>query len=158
MDDIDQQIQTLIDDAPDDGITGQAVEAIGPTLQAIAAQLQHLQYYVLQTLDRGWVMTTLSSRNQPTVRKNVIYAYPTLKDVALGPHSIKDPQVIGVPMAVAHILFQMLSIKSFDSIIFVETPGSLKRNVEVRRADIQTLMQSQLREAQGASTLPPDIA
>lgn len=156
--DIDQQIQVLIDDAPPDGITGQAVEAIGPTLKAIAAQLQHLQYYVLQTLDRGWVMTTLSNRNQPKVRKNVIYAYPTLKDVALGPHSVKDPQVMGIPMPVIHILFQMLSIKSIDSIIFVEIPGSLKRNVEVRREDIQTLMQNQLRQAQGAANVPPNIA
>ncbi|NJM85816.1 MAG: hypothetical protein HC839_07295, partial [Leptolyngbyaceae cyanobacterium RM2_2_21] len=59
----------------------------------------------MQTLDQGWVMTTIANRNQADVRKNVIYAYPTLQDVGLGPQSIKDPQVMALPVPVIHILF-----------------------------------------------------
>jgi hypothetical protein len=65
--------------------------AIAPAIKVIAERLQHLEYYVLQTLDQGWVMTTLSNRQQPNTRKNIIYAYPTLADAAKGPQSVKDP-------------------------------------------------------------------
>ncbi|WP_346291228.1 hypothetical protein [Sphaerothrix gracilis] len=157
--DLDQQIQTLIQEAPKDGSTGTAVEAIAPALKSLAAQLKHLQYYILQTLDQGWVMTTVANRNQAEVRKNVIYAYPTLQDVALGPQSVKDPQVMGLPVPVTHILFRMLSLRSVDSVIFFENPGSLRRAVEVRRQDIQTILQTQLQQAvQKANSVPPDIA
>jgi hypothetical protein len=57
MDTLDEQIQVLLKDAPNDGVTGTAMAAIAPTLKAIAGGLKHTQYYVLQTLDQGWVMT-----------------------------------------------------------------------------------------------------
>ncbi|NEQ32624.1 MAG: hypothetical protein F6K04_16740, partial [Leptolyngbya sp. SIO4C5] len=101
----------------------------------------------------------VANRNQAEVRKNVIYAYPTLQDVALGPQSVKDPQVMGLPVPVTHILFRMLSLRSVDSVIFFENPGSLRRAVEVRRQDIQTILQTQLQQAvQKANSVPPDIA
>ncbi len=149
MDTLDQQIKTLLEEAPNDGVTGQAMEAIAPTLKAIAERMKHLQYYVLQTLGQGWVMTTLSSRQQPNVRRNIIYAYPTLQDAAAGPQTVKDPQLMALPTPVTHILFQMLAIKSLDSIIFFETPGNLQTGIEVNRPEFQALLQAQLKESQG---------
>lgn len=151
--DLDTQIQTLINEAPQDGVTSDAVVRIAPTLKAIAAQLKHEQYYILQTLEQSWVMTTLSNRNQPESRKNIVYAFPTLKDVAAGPHSIRDPQVMALPVPVTHIIFQMLAMKPIDSIIFFETPGNVLQGVEVRRQDVQNLIQQQLRQSQ--ETIPP---
>lgn len=156
--DFDTQIQALITEAPKDGVTGEAVVAIAPTLKAIAGQLKHAQYYILQTLDQGWVMTTLSNRNEPNTRKNIVYAFPTLKDVASGPHSVKDPQVMALPVPVIHIIFQMLALKPIDSIIFFETPGNVSQGVEVRRQDVQNLVQSQLKQTQEGAQVPPDIA
>lgn len=156
--DIDQQIETLIKEAPNDGITGQAVQAVAPALKAIAIQLKRPQYYILQTLDQGWVMTTLSKQAQPNVQKNVVHAFPTLQDAASGPYSVKDPQVMALPVPVTHILFQMLALKNIHSVIFFDTPGDLKKGVEVRRDDIQALLQAQLKKAQGVTQAPPDIA
>lgn len=149
MDDLEQQIQTLIDEAPDDGVTGQAVEAIAPVLKTTANRLARKTYYVLQTLNQGWVMTSLSSRQKPNVRKNVIYAFPTLQDAASGPQSVKDPQIMAIPTPVTHILFQMLAIKSLDSIIFFDTPGNLSKGTDISRQRFQAEVQAHLKETQG---------
>lgn len=149
MEDLDKQLEVLINQAPDDGITGSAVGAIAPALKTVASRLKHTSYYVLQTLNQGWVMTSLSSRQQPKVRKNVIYAFSTLKDAAAGPQSVRDPQLMAIPTPVTHILFQMLALKSLDSIIFFETPGNLAQGTEIRRQEFQALMQTTLKESQG---------
>lgn len=158
--DLDAQIQSLIEGAPKDGMTSDAVVAIAPTLKAIAGQLKHPQYYILQTLDQGWVMTALSNRTQPEARKNIIYAFPSLKDVTSGPHSVKDPQVMALPVPVTHILFQMLAMKPVDSVIFFETPGNVNKGIEVRRQDVQSMIQIQLKQSQEAAgpQIPPDLA
>ena len=158
--DLDQQIQALAAESPDDGVTGAAITAIAPTLKTLATQLKHLQYYVLQTLNQDWVMLTISNRQQANTAKNVVYAFPSLQDVAKGPYSVKDPQVMAIPVPVIHILFKMLAMKPVDSIIFFENPGNTKQGIEVRRDDLQTLVQKQLQQTQGtpASNPPPDIA
>jgi hypothetical protein len=148
MNELEQQIQTLIQEAPDDGVTGPTVEAIAPVLLAIAARLKHRQYYILQTLNQGWVMTTLSSRQQPNARKNVLYGFPTLKDAATDPNTSRDPQLMAIPTPVTHILFQMLALKSLDSIIFFEIPGNLTQGTEIPRQEFQALVQDHLKAAQ----------
>jgi len=149
MDDLQQQIQALIKDAPDDGVTGPTVEAISPVLLAIAGRLKHSQYYILQTLGNSWVMTTLSSRREPNVRKNVLYGFPTLKDAASDPNTAKNPQIMAIPTPVTHILFQMLALKSLDSIIFFDTPGNLKHGTEIQKREFQAMVQTHLQETQG---------
>ena len=160
--DLEQQIQVLIDNAPKDGTTPKIVEAIAPVLTLLASQLRHLEYHILQTLDQGWVLTTLSNRAQPEVEKNVIYAFPTLKDAA-DFQSVYDPQIIAMPVPVTHILFQMLAIDTVTSIVFFDTPGNLAAGTEVRRDNLQHLIQTQLQQIQPVprsypSNLPPDIA
>ncbi|NEP09948.1 MAG: hypothetical protein F6K14_06945 [Symploca sp. SIO2C1] len=162
--DLEGQIKILIDNAPADEITPQIVEAIAPVLIQLAHQLQHEEYYILQTLDHGWLLTTLSNRAKPEVEKNVIYAFPTLKDAAdFDSQSASDPQVMALPVPVTHILFQMLAIDNVNSLVFFDTPGNLASGTEVRRGDLQKLVQAQLKQAPPAtqsypSNLPPDIA
>jgi hypothetical protein len=156
--DLDTQISALIQGATSSTVTADAIEAIAPTLKAVAGQLQHDQYYILQTLEQGWVMTTLSSRNQPDVKKNIVYAYPSLKDAAAGPTSVKDPQVMALPVPVTHILFQMLALKPVDSIIFFEKPGQAGQGVEIRRQEMEALIQAQLKQTQQTRTVPPNLA
>lgn len=160
--DLEQQIQVLIDRAPPDGTTPKAVEAIAPILKLLAGQLRHLEYHVLQTLDQGWVLTTLSNRAHPDVEKNVIYAFPTLKDAA-DFQSSWGPQIIAVSVPITHILFHMLAIDTVNSIVFFDTPGNLTAGREVRREDLQHLIQIHLQNLRSAprsypSNLPPDIA
>lgn len=160
--DLEQQIQALIKNAPQDGTTPNLVRAIAPVLILLASQLRHPEYYLLQTLEREWVLTTLSNRAQPDVEKNVIYAFATLKDAA-DFQSVSDPQIIAMPLPITHILFQMLALDNVNSVVFFDTPGNLATGTEVRRDDLQHLVQTQLRQLQSAprsypSNLPPDIA
>ena len=162
--DLDEQIQILIDDAPQDGVMPRVMEqAIAPVLKSFASGLQHLEYHVLQTLDRDWVLTTLSNRAQPEMEKKVIYAFATLKDAADFQGASKHPQVIATPVPVIHTLFQMFVIEQADSTIFLETPSNLTTGVEVRRADLHNLAQKQLQQSgtpgkSASEHLPPDIA
>ncbi|MGF1568395.1 MAG: hypothetical protein ACFCVD_10050 [Nodosilinea sp.] len=156
--DLEAQITALRQGAPDDGVTAAAVTTVAPVLKAIAGQLRHPQYYILQTLELGWVMTTLSNRTQPNTQKNIVYAFPTLQDAAAGQATVKDPQVMALPLPVIHILFQLLAIKPLDSLIFFETPGQRTQGVEIRRQDMQALIQAQLQQGQGQSAIPPNMA
>ena len=160
--DLEQQIQVLVDNAPQDGTMPKAIEAIAPVLTLVASQLQNSDYYILQTLDQGWVLTTLSNRAQPEIEKNVIYAFPTLKDAA-DFQSVSDPEILAVTVPVTHILFQMLAIETLTSIVFFDTPGNLTAGIEVRRDNLQQLIQTQLQQIRSVprsypSNLPPDIA
>lgn len=157
---LDMQIQTLIDEAPQDGVTPRVVAAIAPGLKLLAENLAHLEYYILQTLEQDWIVTTLSSRDDSGIEKRVIYAFPTLQDVAAGYGSDVDPQAIASAMPVTHILFQLAALEGVDSIIFFETSGNLSQGIEIRRKDIQHLIQVQLQQPSSntSTVLPPDIA
>ncbi|MDJ0735657.1 MAG: hypothetical protein QNJ47_16615 [Nostocaceae cyanobacterium] len=156
--DLQAQIQSLIDDAPQDGITPQLITAIAPVLEAIAQKLRHTQYYILQDLESRWVLTTLSNRNNPQVEKHVIYAFPTLQDVSMSSSTGLDPQVTALSVPVTHILFQLMALEPVDSIVFLEIPGVTDNGVEVRRDELQQLMQQQLRQNSFHNQIPPDIA
>ncbi|MGG6294599.1 hypothetical protein ACQ4M4_09255 [Leptolyngbya sp. AN02str] len=155
--DLDQQIQELIEQAPQDGVTPDAVRAIAPVLKLIAGQLKHPQYFVLQTLDGRWIMTTLSHRTQPNTQKNMFYAYADLKDATASPYA-KDPQVVALPVAATHILFQMVAMTTVDSAIFFETSGNVNSGTEVLRSDVQNLIQAHLQQFKQGSRPPTDIA
>ena len=154
---LDEQIQELINDAPQDGTTPVLVEAIAPVLKQFASYLRHLQYYIVQSLNRSWVVNIISHPDQPEVERQVIYAFSSLKDVAGGPNSVKDPELITLPVPVVHILFQMVAMEGIDSIIFFEVPGNTLAGTEIRRADIQAMIQAQLEQFR-TPPIPPDIA
>ena len=162
--DLDKQIQLLIDDAPQDGVTPRVVAAIAPVLKQIAGKLRYHSYYILQNLDQEWILTTLSNRANNDVEKSVIYAFPTRQDISsVSALAWLDPQIIAVPVLVTNILFQLITLEMVDSIIFCEKPGTLDAGIEVRREDIQNLIQVQLKQTETAPTtwvsqLPSDIA
>ncbi|MBW4695471.1 MAG: hypothetical protein KME27_27295 [Lyngbya sp. HA4199-MV5] len=157
---IDQQIQQLIDDAPQEGNTPTLVATIAPVLKFLASQLRHAQYYIVQTLDQSWAITTLENQAQPGLEKNVIYAFSSLKDVSTGPYPMHDPQMIALPLPVTHILFQMLATDMIHSIIFFDTSGNTAAGTEIQREQLTGLIESHLQQSQvppGAG-LPPNIA
>ena len=156
---LDAQIQTLVDNAPQDGTTPVLVEAIAPILKQLASQLRHPQYYIVQTLDQDWVITNIGNRNQPDFEKTVVYAYANLKDVASGPYAMQDPQMMAIPVPVTHILFQMLAMEPIDSIIFFESPGNVDIGTEISRTEMMNLIQSHLSTLKPPTAPPPaDIA
>lgn len=152
---LDRQIQSLIDDAPDDGITPLIVKAIAPGLKQLATKLRHKQYYIVQTLDGDWVVTTISDRQKPKTEQRVIYAFPTLQNI---PKNTADSQLIAVPIPVTHILFQLLALETVDSAVFFEIPGDANTGYEIKRADMQKLVQVQLKPKSPFNQIPPDLA
>ncbi|MBW4665327.1 MAG: hypothetical protein KME01_14180 [Chroococcus sp. CMT-3BRIN-NPC107] len=146
---LEQQIQLLIDDAPKDGITPQLIKAISPRLKQLAAKLRHKQYYIIQSIDSDWLVTTITNGK---LEKRVIYAFPTLQD-SFAPNSA---DLIATPLPVTHILFQLVALETVDSIIFLESPGETDTGYEVKRQDIQKLIQTQIKP--NFNQIPPDIA
>lgn len=158
--DLQAQIQSLIDNAPQDGVTPQLMIAIAPVLQAIAQPLRHLQYYILQDMDHHWIVTTLSNRTNSNLEKRVIYAFPTLQDASTNTDAGLDPQVIAAPIPVIHLLFQLMALEPVDNIVFFETPGTMSNAVEIQRHQLQSQIQGFLQTQQkpNLSPIPPDIA
>lgn len=161
--DLDQQIQVLIDSAPPEGRIPQAMQAIAPALKLVASQLEHPQYYVLQTLDEAWLLTTFNNPEQPQETQHILYAFPTLQDLTTQMGALEDPQVMAVPVPVTHILFQMVGMDTVDSAIFFETPGNLSEGVQLHREDLQNLVQSYLEQGfpppqSPPGSVPPNIA
>jgi hypothetical protein len=156
---LDEQIQQLIHDAPQDGVTPDLVQAIAPALKELAVRLSHLQYYIAQTIDGNWAITLLNHETAASTTKQVIYAFPTLKDVSSSPYPMKDPQMIALPLPVTHILFQMMALETIDSIIFFDVPGNVMTGIEIQRDDVQAIIQTQLRQVQpSGGSIPSDIA
>lgn len=159
--DLDAQIQSLIDNAPQDNVTPRIVAAIAPVLKRLAQKLRHSQYYILQNLDQSWILTTLSNRTT-NVEKCVIYAWATLQDIPVASTIGLNTDVIAVPIPVTHLLFQLTALEGVDSIIFFTTPGDLNSGIEMKREDIQNLIQLQLKQNPPVtsipSQIPPDIA
>lgn len=157
--DLQTQIQLLIDNAPQDGITPQLIVAIAPALSTLAQKLCYLQYYILQDSEQGWVLTTLSNRSNPKLQRRVIYAFPTLQDI---PEGDKAPttglKVTPILMDVTQILFQLLAMEPVDSIVFLDKPGKNSQGFEVKRSDLQNLVRQLLQSTTSGSQVPPDIA
>lgn len=158
--DLDQQIQLLVDHAPQDGQTPQLVAAIAPVFKTFASRLRHTEYYMLQTLDYSWIVTTLNHRSQAGLERNVAYAFPTLQDVNADPSARRDPQVLAMPVPVANIIFQLISSPTVDSVIFFETPGNLEIGTEVRRDEVAEAVQTHMQQVYSMSAMQPpaDIA
>ncbi|WP_414756099.1 hypothetical protein [Anabaena sp. CCY 9910] len=156
--DLEAQIQLLINNAPNDGVTPHLVAAIAPLLVAIAQKLRHTQYYILQDSEGSWVLTTLRNRANPGIEKRVVYAFPTIQDVSLISPAGLDPHMSGKITPVTHILFQLVALEPVDSIVFLETPGKTTHTFELRRADFQKRMYKQLKSQRSPKPIPPDIA
>ena len=155
---LEAQIQLLIDNAPQDGVTPQIMVSIAPVLIAIAQKLNHYQYFILQNSEQDWVLTTLSNRANPGIEKQVIYAFPTIQDVSLISDDGRDPHLLPTLMDVTQILFQLVALKPVHSIVFIETPGNITNTVEVRRSQLERLIQQRLQEFKGKKIIPPNIA
>ncbi|MEA5550839.1 hypothetical protein VB713_07600 [Anabaena cylindrica UHCC 0172] len=158
MTDLEVQIQLLINNAPQDGVTPKLVATIAPVLRAIAQKLRYPQYYILQNLQSSWILTTLSNRANPELEKHVVYAFPRLQDVSLFSSAGLDPQAVAKAMPVIHILFQLVALAPVDSIVFFETPGTTSDAIEVQRTELQNLIQQNLQQHRSSQQVPPDIA
>ncbi len=69
--------------------------------------------------------------------------------------------VVAIPIAVTHILFQMVALQPLESIIFFEIPGNLDNGTEVKRTEVQDLIRVYLeryRATVQSRNIPPNLA
>ena len=149
---LEQQLQQIIDDAVNYGVSPVVVElAIAPVIKAYAQQLKKLEYYVLQNLEGDWVLTTI---NNPKLQqsKQVIYAFVSVKDAALRGKS--NPELAAAPISVVQLLFRLSSLQMVDSMIFLEDSQNLNRGVEIERDRLFQQIRQQIQQLQ----TPPNLA
>ncbi|MGB2925061.1 MAG: hypothetical protein WBB82_07155 [Limnothrix sp.] len=147
--DINQQLQILIEQAPQDGTTPEIIaQAVNPALKTFATKLKQTDYFVCKSIQGDWLLTTLGNRQDPTLEKKVIYAFCTLDRAKTFQKQQADPQLTAQAMPVTHILFQLFSIKNLDSLIFMENVHKLNQGTEIHRIDLQNAIQAELRQYQ----------
>ncbi|WP_035798153.1 hypothetical protein [Crocosphaera chwakensis] len=159
---LDEQLEILIHEAPQQGVPISVMEkAVVPTLKLFASQLQHEQYYVLHGKNHSWLSTILSNRKNPKEEKRVIYAFATKKDAETF-QGIINPEISIISIPVTHLLFQLFSVESIDSMIFQEVPGNKESQAEISRAKLQNIIQQQLRALKSKprknNNIPPNLA
>jgi hypothetical protein len=153
---LDEQINTLIREAPAGDAMPALVSAIAPVLKRFAEQLRYTEYYVLQNLNEQWLSTTLQQQGDTEpILKTVIYGYGSLKD-ASGGWAIRDPELMALPVPVIDILFRLYGMDGVDSVLFFDVPG---KGTEVFRLDLHAAIEQHLANLmQPNPILPSDIA
>lgn len=153
---IDQQLEQLIQEAPADRGMPKIMEyAIAPMLKAIAENLQHQDYYILQNAEESWQVTTLRHREDQNVTKRVIYGFPTLEDAGIFAQHNDDPQLMALPVPVTHILFELLAFDQVDSVIFFEESGNYENATDIPREKLQESIREKLKQLKDKIEQPP---
>lgn len=158
--DIEQQLQDLIDGAPPEADLKQAIQTVAPVIRAIAKQLDHPEYFILQSVSKQWLQATIAHKSSPTQPKRVIYAYPSLAAAAGDKLAKSNPGLMALPIPAAELLFRLPSIEPVDSLIFLENEAR-DQAIEVKRTEIKALFQNQITQNMRPSNpaaIPPDIA
>jgi hypothetical protein len=159
---LDRQLQILIEEAPQQGISTLVIEKVAPVLRAFASQLQHLEYYVLQNPEGDWIVSAIANIEKPQQQKQVIYSFPTPED-AIRAQANSNLQLEHVSVPVTHLLFQLFALEGVDSLIFIETPGNLEKGIEIPRTSLQKSIQQQLQQLKNtpipkSKTIPSNFA
>lgn len=143
--DLDQQLQILIDNAPNYGVPTLVIgKAIAPILKSFAQQLQCLEYYILQNQKQDWIMFNISNPQQ-NCSKTVIYAFTSYED-AIRFNKKPEDKIVATPLPTTHILFRLFSVKKIDSIIFFNDINNPNQGIELGREELHRLIQQQLEQ------------
>ena len=153
-----KQIQSLIDGAPD--LESRAsVTAIAPILQQVAATLPQSEYYISQSPQGEWAITTLQHRQQD-LEIRVVYAFSRIQDLQkFESGGLNLGAAIKIP--IVQLLFDLLAFPEIDRIIFLNDSNNLNRGREISRQELEDSivlnLQQQTMPSQQTSSLPPDV-
>jgi hypothetical protein len=153
--DLEQQLQMLVDEAPKYDVPGPIMsQIINPVLKMLAQELNYLEYYIPQTREQDWIITTLSNREQPHLEKKVIYAFGTLNDALIFSAELSQ-ETIPMAMPVTRLILQLLSLEQVDSIIFMDHSDNPEKGTEIKQSSVQKLIETQLKQL---NNIPYNIA
>jgi hypothetical protein len=143
---LEQQIQTLIDQAPAD--LQQPIAHISPVLNQIAIDLAHQSYFIGQNSSQEWIVITL--QNGEKVQMDAVYAFGHQQDAV----KFYGPTELAIEMPVIDLLFQLLALESIHQLIFFDEASNMESGRTLSRSDLQQAIEQHL---QGGNTLPPDV-
>jgi hypothetical protein len=151
---LEQQVQALIDGAPD-AASRKSVAEIAPILQQMAETLPQTTYYICQSPQGEWVVTTLQHQQKPKLEISVIYAFIKVEDVSeFNGGALANSLAIEVP--IVQLLFYLLAFSELDRIVFLNDSQNLDRGREISRDELEAAISQQLQPVPG-SELPPDV-
>lgn len=165
---IEKQLQILANDAPEYGVSVKIMEqAVNPVLKFFAIQHKQTDYFVLHTSDRHWIITTLNNRKQPQITKRVVYGFVNRQDARNFQDTVDsssvNPPIDIVSLPITHLFFQMFAIRQVDSIILMDKPNNKTQGMEIKRKDIENMIQKQLQQVTPdlslkSKKIPSDLA
>ncbi len=151
---LDRQIQSLIDGAPDLE-SRSSVMAIAPILQQFAATLPQSEYYISQSPQGEWAVTTLQHRQQ-NVEIRVVYAFNKIRDLQkFEAGGLNLGAAVKIP--IVQLLFDLLAFTEIDRIIFLTNSNDLDRGREVTRQELAEAIVKEIQNSANRSQLPPDV-
>jgi hypothetical protein len=156
---LDRQIQSLIDGAPDPDSRA-SVLAIAPILQQVAATLPQTEYYICQSPQGEWAITSLQHRQQPQLEIKVIYAFTQVRDIYLFAQG-KPANQVTVKIPVIQLLFDLLAFPEIDRIVFLNDSANLDRGQDISRQNLEDSIVKEMQQreipSQSKSSFPPDV-
>jgi hypothetical protein len=150
---LDEQLQKLIDGAPDVE-SRKSVKEIAPILHQVAASLPQTTYYICQSQQGESVITTLRHHRQPDLEINVIYAFIRTEDISKFDSSLQPESAVEVP--VIQLLFYLLAFPEIDRVVFLNNSQNLDIGKEVSRQSLEDSIVQKLQQ-EPKSQLPPDV-
>lgn len=120
-------------------------KAIIPVMVACAKRVKRGHFFVWESPEQEWIVTTLSHRLDPSLEKRVIYAFTSTQD-AKKHEDFDDPRLGVVEVPIVLIFTKLLVLKDLDSIIFFPNRGNLKQGVELEKSQFLELIKNRLRQ------------
>lgn len=119
------QVNTLIQDAPNDRTTTQNVVTLAPLLAKFAlTRLNQAYYYLIQDPDGALLRETFIHPTQftaeTTVKKTIVFAFPTLEEADLNGDSGLNADYLAVRTPTLEILFRFWALNWCDAVVFLD--------------------------------------
>ena len=119
------QVNTLIQDAPNDRTTTQRVVTLAPLLAKFAlTRLNQAYYYLIQDPDGALLRETFIHPTQftaeTTMEKTIVFAFPTLEEADLKRDSGLPTDYLAVRTPTLEILFRFWALNWCDAVVFLD--------------------------------------
>ena len=131
---LNRQVNTLIQDAPNDRTTTQSVVTLAPLLAKFAlTRLNQAYYYLIQDPDGALLRETFIHPTQFTVEttgeETIVFAFPTLEEADLQRDNGLNTDYFAVKTPTLEILFRFWALNWCNAVIFLERdPGNDRRD------------------------------
>ena len=148
---LNAQVNTLIQDAPNDRGTTQSVAKLSPLLAKFAlTRLNQAHYYLIQDPDGALLRETFIHPTQftaeTTVEKTIVFAFLTLEEADLHRDNGLNADYLAVRTPTLEILFRFWALNWCDAVVFLERDSGSDRGQDqtITHEALTTFLQQEL--------------